>query len=406
MSTVDVAVIGAGPAGSAAAIGLAQRGYEVALVDKQFFPREKLCGDFINPVNWPVFRELGVEDQILAQPHAEVSGFRITTAAGREAVAQFTKSDHGQSVGLGLRRADLDQVLLDRAADLGVTVRQGHRIDDLSRTTQGWRFANNRESFGAKVLIGADGRNSWVARALDLNRAAAINGRAIGFQTRLIFCPSTRRVGEPSLALGIKTTAGNANADLTGNNVEIHLFPGGYAGVVGLGDGTINLCLAIDKRKIPREKAVEFLFSKVLPHNPFLEDIIRRSQRASELRSIYPVYFPSRRCYGDRALLVGDAARVSEPVTGEGIYFAMRSGLLAAETVDRALRRGDLSAASFQKYMQSFRRAFRARVALNSFLHFAIYRPALIEPFIRLSARHDRILHSLVGAVCAPQAVT
>ncbi len=175
--------------------------------------------------------------------------------------------------------------------------------------------------------------------------------------------------------------------------------------MVGLGDGTINLCLAIDKRKLPREKAAEFLFSKVLPHNPFLEDIIRRSQRVSKLRSIYPVYFPSRRCYGDRALLVGDAARVSEPVTGEGIYFAMRSGLLAAETVDRALRRGDLSAASFQKYMQSFRRAFRARVALNSFLSFAIYRPALIEPIIRLSARHDRILNSLVGAVCAPQAV-
>jgi flavin-dependent dehydrogenase len=126
----------------------------------------------------------------------------------------------------------------------------------------------------------------------------------------------------------------------------------------------------------------------------------------SELRSVYPVYFPSRRCYGDRALLVGDAARVSEPVTGEGIFFAMRSGLMAAETVDRALRRGDLSAARLQSYRQNFRRVFRARVALNSFLRFAIYRPALLDPFIRLSARHDRVLNSLINTVCAPQGVS
>src|SRR5512145_2542899 len=104
MEAFDVAVIGAGPAGSAAAIGLAQRGYEVALIDKKFFPREKLCGDFINPVNWPVFRELGVEDQVVAQPHAEVSGFRITTAAGCNAAAQFSSSTQERAIGLGLRR--------------------------------------------------------------------------------------------------------------------------------------------------------------------------------------------------------------------------------------------------------------------------------------------------------------
>ena len=76
------------------------------------------------------------------------------------------------------------------------------------------------------------------------------------------------------------------------------------------------------------------------PQNPHLKEIITRSDSAAELRSVYPVHFPSRRCVADGALLVGDAARVSEPVTGEGIYFAMRSGLLAAETIDLALRRG------------------------------------------------------------------
>ena len=87
MRSFDVVIVGAGPAGSATAIGLARLGYEVALVDKKAFPREKLCGDFINPINWAIFRDLGVEDRVLAEPHGEVTGFRITSASGREAAA-------------------------------------------------------------------------------------------------------------------------------------------------------------------------------------------------------------------------------------------------------------------------------------------------------------------------------
>ena len=70
MKLFDAVIVGAGPAGSATAIGLARRGYNVALIDKQNFPREKLCGDFVNPINWGVFADLGVADRVRAAPHA------------------------------------------------------------------------------------------------------------------------------------------------------------------------------------------------------------------------------------------------------------------------------------------------------------------------------------------------
>ncbi|MGH7852025.1 MAG: NAD(P)/FAD-dependent oxidoreductase [Candidatus Binatia bacterium] len=380
MENFDVAIIGAGPAGSATAIGLALRGYEVALIDKKYFPREKLCGDFVNPINWAVFRELGVEDRVLAQPHSEVTGFRITTAAGDDAAAQFTSSRQERVFGLGIRRAHLDQVLLGRAVELGVTVRQGKRIDNLSQTAHSWMIDCGKESRRAKILIGADGRNSWVAQRLGMSNRAAMRGRSVGFQCRLNY------------------------AGAIGGKVEIHLFPGGYAGVVAFGDGTINLCLAVDKRMLPRERSGKFLFTEIFPRNPYLNDIIQRSESVSALRSVYPVYFPSRRSIGDRALLVGDAARVSEPVTGEGIYFALRSGLLAAETIDLALRKGHTAAPGLADYERLCRRAFRSRLALNTLIRFAIYRPALLDPLIRLSAKNDRMLHSLVGMVCMPDA--
>ena len=82
MPDVDVAIVGAGPAGSAAAIALAERGYAVVLIDKQPFPREKLCGDFVNPINRPILRRLGVENELRARPHASVASFRITSESG------------------------------------------------------------------------------------------------------------------------------------------------------------------------------------------------------------------------------------------------------------------------------------------------------------------------------------
>jgi menaquinone-9 beta-reductase len=377
MKDFDAVIVGAGPAGSATAIALAQRGYAVVLVDKQEFPREKLCGDFVNPSNWPIFRELGVEERVLAQPHAAVTGFRLTSCSGAEAESALS-TENRRMVGLGIRRAQLDQLLLERAGEAGATIRTGCRIERLLRNGQEWRFATSTdETWRAKLLVGADGRNSWIAQRLGMNSKAVMHGRSIGFQARLT-CPGAAY-----------------------NKVEIHLFPGGYAGVIGLGDGTINLCLSIDKQKLPTERLGEFLLTKWLPQNPHLKKLLHRSTSAGEFRSAYPVYFRRRRCVTNGALLVGDAARVSEPVTGEGLYFAMRSGLLAAETSDEALAGGDLSAKYLRSYGQKRKRLFRSRYALNSLIHFAIYRPALINPLIRFSYRHDRLLSSLVDAACA-----
>ena len=142
-----------------------------------------------------------------------------------------------------------------------------------------------------------------------------------------------------------------------------------------------------------------------LPQNPHLKTILQKSERVAELRSAYPVYFRSRRCYTDGAVLAGDAARVSEPISGEGVFFAMQSGLLAAETLDHALRSGDVSANYLRRYERACTGVFQRRLILNSLLRFAIYRPAMLTPLIRLSEKNSRVLSSLVDRVCQPQTV-
>lgn len=381
MRSCDVVIIGAGPAGSSSAISLARLGYSVALLDKEQFPREKLCGDFINPINWPILRALGVEREILSRARQRVTGFRITSVAGDEAECPLSSDDTG-FFGLGLSRAALDHILVEKAQGENVTVLQNCRIKRLTREDNAWHLefdhAGTIETLQARVLIGADGRHSWVAHHLGLTRSADMRGRAVAFQLRL------------------KCRGG------FGDRVEIHLFPGGYVGLLGLGGNLINLCLAVDKDRLPDDQPFARLLESRLPLNPHLKTILNRSEPAGELRSTYPVYFSPRRSYGDNVLLVGDAARVNEPVSGEGIYFALKSGLLAAETIDEAFRAGDFSAALLRGYETTCRSEFRLRRGVNALIRALIYRPALASPLIRFSAKRRRLLDSIVRTVCLP----
>ena len=382
MNHFDVAIIGAGPAGSAAAISLARRGYSVALMDKEQFPREKLCGDFINPSNWPILDELGVRGELLLRAHETVTAFRLTSYRGGDVETPMPSINGAPTFGLGLRRFYFDQIMLNKAEGEGVTTFQASRVKRLQRQPAGWRIEFSRresvEDLQATILIGADGRNSWVAHHLGMARGMEHRRRAVGFQLRL-----------------------KCRTGLNGK-VEIHLFAGGYAGLLGLGDGTINLCLAAEKRRLSDRDPLDSLIESQLPGNPYLKEILQQSERIGEARSTYPVYFPPRRAYDDGILLIGDAARVNEPVTGEGVYFALRSGLIAAATIDEAFRRQDFSARPLSAYARRCEREFRLRRSLNVLIRFLMYRPALATAFIRMSGNRGGMLESLVHALCMP----
>src|SRR5262245_51825891 len=201
----DVAIIGAGPAGSATAISLARCGYSVAIIDKQTFPRDKLCGDFINPINWSVLAELGVDTGLRTQPHAMVRGFKLTTHRGTAVEVDFPKTNSIATLGVGMRRYWLDQLLLNQARADGAATILGAKVARAERQSDGWIIeidgGATRHYLFARVLVGADGRNSWVAERFGL-APKPLTGSALGFQYRLTAARHHERV-------------------------EIHLFPGG-----------------------------------------------------------------------------------------------------------------------------------------------------------------------------------
>ena len=380
MERFDVAIVGAGPAGSSTAGFLARRGYSVALIDKRLFPSEKLCGDFLNPANWPLFERLGITQELFSLEHERVEAFRISSFTGEEAVVPFPSHPGNFFFGLGLRRFYLDDLLVRRAEKEGAIVRQGYRVKDLKREGNGWSITlanhSTEERFGSAFLIGADGRNSWVAQRLDLARPGDNHGEFVAFQLHL---------------KGAKGIAGE---------VQIHLFPGGYAGLVGLGGGTANLCVSIKKQHVKNRSSFRSLLERHLYKNPHLRDLLEKAELADNSRSAYPVYFSPRSSCGEGFLLVGDAARVTEPVTGEGVYFALKSGELAAKAIDLAFIKGDFSAQRLSHYKLACQQAFSFRRGVNGLARALIHRPSLVRPLIRLAAKTSFPIGPLVYFVC------
>ena len=372
MKRFDVAVIGAGPAGSSAAIFLARRGHSVALIDKAVFPRDKLCGDFLNPAGWNLFGRLGIREALLASEHQKIRAFRVSTASA-EALIPFTRV-----YGVGIRRRVFDNLLAKQAAGEGAQLFEGMKLSAVEREGGEWKLQgedrSGEQKYFARLLIGADGRNSWTAGRLGAIAAQSKAGRFVGFQLNLTRC---------------RVPAGE---------IQIHIFPGGYAGLMALGGGAANLSFAIDKT-IARESSVDAIVGQYFSKNPYLREAVAPCAVA-EVRSIYPLDFAPRRRYGDGFMLAGDAARVTEPVTGEGVYFALKSGELAAAAADAALTRGDVSARQLADYDAACRRALARRQSVNRLIRALILRPYLMAPLMRLKTKNNFPINRLVNEVC------
>ena len=340
----DVLIVGGGPAGAACAAFCARAGLRVTVVERAVFPRDKVCGDCLNPDCWPVFARLGVERAVRALPHVALRAVEFVGLRGRP--IRLPLPDDPARGEIAVKRRDLDALLLDHAAALGTAVHQGQAVSGLRRRTGGFELtiAGSPETHAGRFLVAADGRNSLTARLAGLLPNAAPErdpqGR-IGLQAH-VPCP----------------------ADF-GPRVQMRWFADGYGGLCPVGNGELNISLAAPPRALERLKRWAHAEFSLADRQPW--------------RTIAPLDrspAPEAASPDGGAYLVGDAARVVEPFTGEGIYYALRSGELAAAAIIRAAR-GEASK--------------RTAAAEYSGAHAAMYRGRLwVNRLARTAGRHPR----------------
>jgi geranylgeranyl reductase family protein len=367
---VDVLVVGAGPAGSATAAQLAGRGFSVALWERARFPRPKPCAEYLSPGSVAALERLGALPDVLREAPARLSGMRVVAPDGAAFTGRFRSG-----VGLAVPRERLDQQLARFAERNGAALREGVALEGFvvnhGVVSVRGRRDGHPETANARLLIGADGLNSRVARQWGLSRRARL-----------------RRVALVAHASGI-----TGLTDLG----ELHVRDGAYVGLAPLGGGVANVALVVDLARGVIRPPVTHAFRGWLASFPTLRGRVEAAELVSPLRGVGPFGRTTRRATADRTLLVGDAADFYDPFTGEGVYAALRGAELAADRAARALRDDRLTAADLAPYDVARRTSFAAKWTLERIVSWVIARPRVLSHIARRMSRESELAHELVS---------
>lgn len=293
----EIVVIGGGLAGAAAATHLAQAGRDVLLLERTTGPHDKVCGEFLSYEAQEELEDLGIDLRALgAVPIGSVTVQR----GGQRADAALPFE------GLSLSRRVLDEALLARAATAGAEVRRGVRVRSLTRGETGWTVGSDSGAWTARHVILATGKH-------DLH----------GWR---------RPAGPQGDLLGLKTYLRNPMPQPRAGTVELHLFPGGYAGLEPVEGDRANLCLVVRQgRFAAMGRSWEGLLSVLKASCPGLEGRIEPQllDRTKPL-AIAAIPYGLVQSRSDGIWRVGDQAAVIPSFTGEGMSIALHSARLAA----------------------------------------------------------------------------
>lgn len=377
----DVIVVGAGPSGSTASAMLARAGCRVLMLDRAKFPRAKPCGDYLNPGCTDVLSRIGVWDAVAAAS-APVAGMRLVAADGTRAPTRFSAGS-----GCALPRAVLDHLLVAHAAAAGASVIEEASVVRIDREARQVRVTVARgrgkvrsEQHRASLVIGADGLGSRVARAVGAGAPLRDGRFAVGGYVE-----------------GLAPDIGDGDQHPFG---ELHLARDRYCGVAYFPDGLANVTIALSRRELRTwGEGLEARYWAALRAFPGLRDRVGSARLVGRLRTTGPLAFCRHRAVVRGVVLAGDAAGFIDPMTGQGIYLALRGGELAANAVAHALDAGGAAARHLAGYESARRRAFGSAFLLSRLLQRITSQPALANRALRRMAGRPDLGTRFIDAV-------
>jgi len=351
----DVAIIGGGPAGSSCAAFCALAGLRTAVLDREKFPREKVCGDCLNPSCWPVLERLELAQGVRDLPHSMLNSVAFIAIDGYEVILDLPS---GANCEISVKRSLFDDLLLRRAGELGADVHEQTTVTGLTRN-HGWKIETaSGRMLHARMLIGADGRNSTIAHLCNLLPLPA--RERVALQAHI---PRPRNFG---------------------NRIALQFLPEGYSGQAPVNESELNLCL--------------------VGTPPTISTLRKWAQRQFDLpsnqawRTVTPLTRSPVSSAHQNLFFIGDAARVVEPFTGEGIYYALRSGELAANAIAKILR-GDDRNSALREFHRAYAEMYRGRLWINHLSRAAVLRPRLGSLFVHIARTNPSILKLLTGKI-------
>jgi len=333
----EVVVAGGGPAGSSTANFLRQRQRRVLLLEREKFPRFHI-GESLLPFGNDLWRELGVFEKMdrlyIHKPGAKF----IHEESGAAFTYCFDKAIRaGNPYAYQVKRADFDKMLLDHAASLGVEVRQQTAVEDVAFGADGVTVRaiaddGQRYEVRAAVFVDATGRDALIAGRRQLKVPDGV---------------ITTNVAVHTMYRNVDRSQG---ADA--GNIIIGLFDGGWWWMIPFKDGDTSIGMVFEKSftKANRGLSSAALMDAALEHLPHLKHYLRDATRLLPVGAQGNWSYRSTQFYGERLLMVGDAAAFVDPLFSTGVLFAIHGAKFAAAHIDAALRDGDFRAERFAPY--------------------------------------------------------
>ncbi len=379
-STYDAIVVGGGPAGATTATLLAQHGRQVLLLERESFPRYHI-GESLMPQTWFTFERLGVLDWLNQSGSPRKHSVQFVSTSGK--VSQpfyfFKTITEDWASTWQIRRSDFDKMMLENAVATGVDVRQGIAVRDVVR--QGDRVvgvradgAGGSETHRARVVVDATGRDAllaaklgWKQRDPDLNKIA-------------MFTYYTGALRDPGLDEGATTVA--------------YIPDKGWFWYIPLVDDTVGVGVVAEHDYLYRDtRDPETIFRREAEDCRWIREHLAPGTHQGPLRVTGEFSYRATQASGDGFCLVGDAFSFLDPVFSSGVYLALKSGELAADTIHAALETGEVTATTFEQYERDVRHG------LDSFrqLVLAFYDPRF--NFGEFIGKHPDLQPQLVDAL-------
>lgn len=336
----DVCIVGAGPVGATCAWYLARAGRRVLLLEKERFPRDKLCGDAVTAGAQAHLDRMGVLPAVLAaQEGREAAEGGFVSPDGTRAMGRSAPRN-GRSLVIAIKRVLLDQRVARAAVEAGAELVENSPVAraEFSASTRAWTVfirGHPPRTHRARVLVAADGALSRLARSLGIittppdavcSRAYARAGTYQCAADGLVFYPRS-------------------------------LLPG-YCGVVREADGELNFCCYVIPGGETALGDLRAVHDHLVAMDPHVSAALGPDVKIDRMRAAPLRLGGVPRSYGAHCLVVGDAAGQIDPLTGEGIQYGMDAAEIAAETLDEAFRVGDCSEARLRRYQDRWLRSF------------------------------------------------
>jgi geranylgeranyl reductase family protein len=384
--TADVIVVGAGPAGSTAAIHLARAGLDVLLLEKSTFPREKVCGDGLTPRGVKQLHQLGIDTS--GDDWIRNRGLRVV-GGGRTIELPWPTLADFPDFGVVRPRRDFDDMLATMAVKAGARLRTattvtGPALDDKSGRITGVlaKTESREQTFAAPLVIAADGVSARVALGMGIDKR---DDRPLGVAVRRYYTSPRTNDDHLESHLELWDRSDPANPKL---------LPG-YGWIFGLGDGTVNVGLGmLNSSKAFGKTNYRALLRTWLDGTPPEWGLREENAIGGIGGAALPMGFNRTPHYDRGLLLIGDAGGVVNPFNGEGIAYAMESAAIAADAVLQATgRSGAAREAALQGYSAAMSQHLGTYYRLGTIFSTLIGNPRVMRAATTLGLPRKRLMY-------------